>query len=869
MSNRITVPAVAALAMFLTPTQAAAAEQQDETTTSDELTADLDVTAEGERYDRQASVSIGAMLVDNSSDSSKLNEYRDLRSGLYLDRLFYSIDDAVTGRFLDFTGNRLTRDDADARLEFGSFGGPDRERTRGWTIDAKFNRTPHLLSNSARTPYQYLGNGRYQVDRSIIDRIQISNIDDARSWTRPNLGPGLAGEDLRIAQVVSESVRPIDLGIQRDTGEVGFNWLFSERTKARVEFKRDDRDGSLLAGMSIGDRPPRTTNVQLPEPIDQTTYDFKLAIEHVGRGFHADAAYTYSRFNNAIDTLSWNSLLYAPGFFTPGATDYDNVRRPSTTFHATNGAIALAPDNTAEQFVLNGGLNLPMRSTLSATIAWGNMRQDEALLPFATSDFGGRQTPGVLPRSTADAEIDTTMFNIAYAINPLSRLNMRFFYRMYDLDNKTERMAWFGNVADTSSRPIFSARYNIAYDIKQQNSGADVSWFMGRAGTLGLNLEHERKERPQREVLVTGEDIYRLTYRVRPFERATFTAKLGRGNRDGSPYNGEIVDQTYAYNPALVPNDPNNPLWGFGDHPGLRRFDVTERDHEQLDLTFWYAATERFDTRVSYRDRSNDYDSPMVSVINVWDPTRSAFVDAPVDPTQLGLLRDEAKQLSLDFNYVANEGLSLNAFLSREMMEFDQRGRYLDENNRLFGATNRIANGVMDWQNGDGRYLWNAYMEDRTNTLGLGLAYAPEGAGYEFNAGFTHSRGKVMIEYVPGARLFEDDTAAGYSYSEWTSPPDVSFKTNALTLDYSREFGEQWTIGLRYLYEVYRVTDWQQEGNVAGHQIPVNPWFIADLDPETAGTSQDRAGSRLIRLGDVLAPDYDAHVGLVTLTYRW
>lgn len=171
MSNRITVPAVAALALFLSPSTGSAAEQQDDTITSDELTADLDVTSEGERYDRQASATIGAMLVDNSSDSSKLNEYRDLRSGLYLDRLFYSIDDAVTGRFLDFTGNRLTRDDADARLEFGNFGAPDRQRTRGWSVDVKINRTPHLLGNDARTPYQYLGNGRYQVDRSIIDRI--------------------------------------------------------------------------------------------------------------------------------------------------------------------------------------------------------------------------------------------------------------------------------------------------------------------------------------------------------------------------------------------------------------------------------------------------------------------------------------------------------------------------------------------------------------------------------------------------------------------------------------------------------------------------------------------------------------------------
>ncbi|MDT8320598.1 MAG: hypothetical protein RQ826_08740, partial [Xanthomonadales bacterium] len=36
-----------------------------------------------------------------------------------------------------------------------------------------------------------------------------------------------------------------------------------------------------------------------------------------------------------------------------------------------------------------------------------------------------------------------------------------------------------------------------------------------------------------------------------------------------------------------------------------------------------------------------------------------------------------------------------------------------------------------------------------------------------------------------------------------------------------------------------------------------------------AGTSQDHPGSRLVLLDDLLAPDYGAHVGLITARYRW
>jgi MtrB/PioB family decaheme-associated outer membrane protein len=867
MSGRIKVPTIAALAFFLAPSPLLANGDQEDPADSADVE-DLDPPSEPARFDRDASVALGAAVVDQNGRSSKLNEYRDYSPGLYLDRLFYSVDDALTGRYFDLRARRLGRDDADARLEFGSFGPTEQRGTRGWSVDVNWNRTPHLLSNSAQSPYVYLGNGRYQVARSVVDAIQISNINDARSWTAPDAGPGRAGEDLRIARVLNDAVRPIDLGTQRDTGEIGLNLLISERTKGRVEFKRDQRDGSIVTGVGIGDRPPRSVNVQLPEPIDHNTYDFKLALEHVGRNYHVDASYLYSRFENEIDTLTWNSLFHAPGFFRAGAEDYDAIRAGAGTLYATNGAIALSPDNTAQQFVLTGGVTLPMRSSLTASAAIGSMKQDEDLLPFATSNFGGTQNPDALPRRSAEAAIDTTMFNVVYAINPIRRLNLRIHYRYYDMDNKTDQIAWFGNTSDSSSRSIFSQRYNIAYDLEQQNTGADISYHLGKLGSLALALERERKERPQREVMVTNEDKYRLTYRVRPADRTSLTARISTSSRDGTPYNGEIVDQTYAYDPIANAGNANNPLGSFGDHPGLRRFDVTDRERDEFDLSLGFIATESFDTRLSYRVRRNDYDSEMVSVINIWDPIRQGFFDAPVDPTQLGLLRDNARQLSFDLNWAPTESLSMNAFASREIIKLDQRGRYLDENNRLFGAVTRIVNGNLDWQDTTGQYIWDAAIDDRTNTVGLGLNFAPLGASYTLEAGYTHSLGKVAIDYVAGGRIVEDDSTNVNNYAEWTSPPEAKFRTNSLTMHWRQSLSDSWAFGLRYLFEIHRVTDWQQEGN-ARHQDPLSPWFVRDRDPETAGTSQDRAGSRLVRLGDLLAPSYDAHVALITLEYNW
>jgi MtrB/PioB family decaheme-associated outer membrane protein len=813
-------------------------------------------------------VEAGAQVVDVTHDSSKFNEYKKDVDGLYLYRLHLGVDDPGTGRFVDFIGSRLFRDDQEIFLEFGSFGAPESDSFRGWSVDVSWNEIPHLLSNSARTPYEYLGGGRYQVAEDIVNAIQISNIEHAASWTAPDAGPGLPGEDLRIASVLAGAVRPIDLGTERETGVFGFNLLFSEQTQGRLEFGIDDKEGSILTGVGIGDRPPRSVNVQIPEPIDYKTRNFRFSLAHRGGVYEIDASYLYSDFENDVESLTWNSLFHAPGFFTDGATDYDGIRIPGSTLYATNGAVALNPDNTYSNFVLNGGLNLPWRSRLSASVAYGVMKQDDALFPYATSDFGGRQTPAALPRDSADARIETAMFNVVYTVNPLRRVNLKFNYRYYDLDNQTDQDIWRGNTSDSSSRNFKSERINIAYDLEQENFGADLSYYLGKAGSLAFAYEREEKKRPQREVEQTDEDIYEITYRVRPVNWASLLAKYTRRERDGSLYNSEVTDQSYAYDPFARQAEPDNPLPGFSNHPALRKFDVADREQDQIDLSLGFVAADSVSINLRYNYGTSDYRSDIPSTINTWDAATLAFVDTFVDPTQLGLLEDETTLYALDLNYAPSDRLSLSGFVSREEFDIDQRGRFLDENNRLNATAGTIATQTKDWQDTSGKYIWDADIEDDTNTVGAGVDYTATNDRFNIGAGFSHSRGKVSIDYFAGASIAEDDTTSIKNYAEWSSPPDASFKTNTLTLDIGYELTESWSLGFRYLFEIYRVDDWQQQG--AGvHQNLLNENFVADQDPETAGTSQDRPGSRLVLLDDLLAPDYDAHVGLITARYRW
>ena len=822
--------------------------------------------SEPERYAISLDVEVGGQVVDKDSDSSKFNEYRDNDTDALINKAYLSIDDTETGRYLDFRGHRLSRADQDLHLDVGL--------SDMWRLDFDYNSTPHLLSNSARTPYDYLGGGRYRVAGGIVDDIQIFSIDDARTWTAPDAGPGGYGEDSRIAKVLRDSVHLIDLGMQRDTGTFGVNFYFDDRTSARFEYQRDDKDGSILTGLAIGDRPPRTMALQLPEPVDYTTDNFKFSIERFGDAYAVDLAYQYSRFENDVDTLTWNSLFHAPNFncaaipACAGATDYDRIRANAnligyrSTEYATDGALALSPDNTYQNVTLNGSYRLPWWSSrLSASFVYADMEQDEALLPFATSNFGG--TLPALPRATADAQIDTTMVNVNWNGNPLQSLNVNLRYRYYDMNNDTPQAAWFGTTQDTDSYAYLSQRYNVAYDMEQNNFGAELSYYLGKMGALGFTYDRDEIDRPHREVETTEEDRFTFAYRVNPIDWASIRAEYTLSDRDGSPYNSEITDQSFAYSIVVNAAQPNNPLLGFSNHPSLRKYDVADRDQDEFKLSLNLMPVEGLSVNFSYDHTSNDYGGAIADSINTWDSVALAFVNAFVDPTQLGLLDDEINRYAVEVNYAPTDNLNLYGYYSREELNSNQRGRYLNEDNRI----NNI-NGNKDWQDTDGSEIWAADMNDDTDTFAFGVNYKAMEDKLDLNADFSHSNGNVVTVYSAGASMVEDDTTSIHNHAEWSSPPDVEFESNALNLGIRYALSEKLSLGFNYIYEDYSVTDWLQDGN-SPHRLRLSDNFVTEIDAETAGTSNDRAGSRLVTLDDYLAPDYEVHWGIVTMQYKW
>jgi hypothetical protein len=148
-------------------------------------------------------------------------------------------------------------------------------------------------------------------------------------------------------------------------------------------------------------------NIQIAEPVDHRTGRRYGRV--VGERYQAQASYLFSDFANAVDTLTWENVFATPS--TAGAT-FATWDRSVSVF----GRRALWPDNRYHNASLSLAAELPAKSRLSATLAYGQLEQNETLLPYSfNSDVLATPT---LPRATAEGRIQTKQLLVDCLVSP-------------------------------------------------------------------------------------------------------------------------------------------------------------------------------------------------------------------------------------------------------------------------------------------------------------------------------------------------------------------------------------------------------------------------------------------------------------------
>ena len=625
---------------------------------------------------------------------------------------------------------------------------------------------------------------------------------------------------------------------------------------------RRTREGQKITYGPLGDRPPRTMNVELPEPIDyeETTLQFDLG--YANRLFDLSLEVYAPELKNEIDSMRWQSMYFGPD--ADGAADYNNdiilagdaiVRRAVSTV----GQRALPPDSKFTNTTLSLGMNTPLNGRLTATAAAGRLKQDTTLLPYSYSTLTRDwNSTAKLPRLTADAEINTVLFDLQYVFAPMRGLRVRPYFRSYTLDSDSPEDQWWYVTQDaasntTGSATIMNKRINRNYDFERQNAGVEGTW-QSKAVSLGITVEQEAVQRDHREA-DTDETNVRLRASCRPLPWFTLRGRGTVGQRDAGGYDFRSELESYWYTMEENGTGTNNPRFSFTNHPDLRRFDVTDRERTEIDLTATAAPTPALSFSASWSTREDDFESGVTPVQPLAGTTFGAANETTLG-IQLGLLSQDTSRVSFDASWNPNERWGANAFVSVDTIEMSQRSSEFNEDTRTAAQTPRIGTPGQSWV--DPANLWTADSKDESTTFGVDFNYSIIPERLTLTADYTLSNGTVDIAYA-GFGSTQDLTTVYYAFR---SPETVEHeqKTANLALEYQLPRG--FVIGARVLLDDYDTKDWMQEPSGGWVEV-VSDYFVRD------STRDNRWGNRLPRLGGYLAPSYTVSIGYLTFGYRW
>lgn len=780
------------------------------------------------------SVTAGTQQVSNDTNSSKFTEYRDLRdrarSGIGL-----NIFDTRNGRYFEFSGVDL----GSAEQTVGFRGG----QAGRWSLFGSWADVPHNFSNKAQTPYIRRAPGVFEVPATIP--ITFKTLATAAANA-----PSVVAMDALAAEYQRGYLQPTDLALQRTFGRFGFAYTGPLTFAATYDRRR--AEGLKSSFGPIGDRPPRTLNIQLTEPVDTSTQDLTLSVEHVGRAVQVQAAYHFSDFQNRIDTLLWENVWATQ----LGDQTYDVWDRAVSTF----GRRPLSPDNRYQNISLAVGADLPFESRLNATVAVGLFDQNQTLLPY--SYHVDRLAVQQLPRTTAQGDIRTTQLLVDYSVAPAPRVNLRAWARRYGMDNRTPQSNWWYVTQDTSNLngtvSYKNKRVNLAYASDRTTAGAEAT-FRARPARTSLAVGYELED-VQRDFRETDTTEHRLTaaLRMRPRPWANLRVRYLFGQRDGD-YDPYAPRQGYWYDPADAGTDPDNPQFTFSNHPDMVRYDVADRQRHQTDATLTFTAGTA-SLSLSARYRNDDFESG-VTARQPLAGTGLADQNAMTPGQQLGFLEDARLRYGVDAFFLPAERVSLNAFLALDRGTAFERSMEYNENNKQNPSA--VQNAALGpWTRAGS--IWSADSTDRTVTAGLGTSLTVVPERFILSATYSASLAKLDIDYQGFGRTNWDGTPFPPNHEFFfTSPPSIRHNLHYFDLRGEVPIVAGLTLLAGYGYERYRIDDWQQ----SARQDWVEPVGSEFLLRDTSRSHQ--WGNRLFNLGTYLAPGYDGHVGWAAFSYRF
>ncbi len=779
---------------------------------------------------------------------AKFEEYRDLPESVIVPQLQLMLGGKKNDFYLRFDAGEVGRSDQSYKLRAGRYGLLD--------IEFEWKQIPHLFNvDTARTPYNG-HDGTYTLSSKPPQASATTN-PSGTAFNNFLNGPEMHDVDLKLLYGIAK------LNV-RYTPTPGWNLTgtyWSQNTTGKRAF-----------GTIFGPSPGGNV-VELPEPIDYQSHNIELGAEYAGKGWSLGLAYNASLFHNNVSTLVWDNPNNATGVGS-NCQDYSQYAATGSgtnTFSSTlppgppdgrvynrlfgpcRGRLDLYPSSQAHSFTLTGTADLPLNSHFISTVSYGWNLQNDSFLPMTiNSCFGSglpADRPSTCPQSTdpvnnpnpflalpsishtsLNGDVRPLMVNATLVNNFFDKLDLKAFYRLYDLDNRSNKVFFKDGIiindqagspnVEPGERCIAGApgtvtcpeqgvrSFNYAYS--KQNIGLDTSYNLARWLTAKMSYLWEKMHRDRREVLDSNEHSVGPTFDFKPNSWLLVRMGYKKMLRDAHNYDAgrQVVIDTEG-EPQEIRDERLE---------ALRKFDEAARDRDKFNL---FTQISPFQNLTLYGgfDFNNDRYSR----------------------TEIGVKNDIDYAPSIGMIYAPLDWLTF--FTDYNWERFAWKMKAMQRNGPVVTLTNPIS-GLDQTPENTPANIWTSRGRDEIHTFSLGsdIRLIKDVLGFRIQYGFSQGSSVVHASGNSG-----NPTAIATNY------PTISNRWHELLARFEYTIHKNVGLRLGYYYNRYAEKDF-------GVDI-MKPW-MGDVD--TGGGVQ-----RSIFLGDRLKGSYTAHVGFVGLRFKF
>lgn len=427
-------------------------------------------------------VEVGAIGGDANKKNATFRQYKDLKSGLYLNYFELEADKPDTANFAQAFGGGTGRNDQFYGMQFG--------RYNDWKLKLFYNETPHVFTDTYKALYNGTGSGNLTVPAAIGTIQSFTSLPAAAAAGFPAVTRGTGGVCTAalpcfayngqlyangaavagingfagtvtgtasnavaansaqggVAAAVNTYLAAADtteLGLVRKKGGASLDLKLTEYWKGYATFTQEKRQGARPFGMTLNNN----ITVELPEPIDYTTSDLLTGVSYTDALNAINVRLAASFFRNNIDKLTVARPFLA-NFV--GGVNAGSVQ--PTTFD-------LYPNNDAYNLRGEYARSLPdfFKGRFNATVAFNTTRQNDNLLApldgwpslgvigtntttnagykTGTLNVNNWNTTAALSQQTANQRIDSKLITLGLSLKPVDDLNVKGSLRWYQTKN--------------------------------------------------------------------------------------------------------------------------------------------------------------------------------------------------------------------------------------------------------------------------------------------------------------------------------------------------------------------------------------------------------------------------------------------------